>query len=495
MEFLTSHLQFNADKIKETFHYPTNHALKVRHVFMPFLDKEGIIFFVEGAADTKIIEQDIVKPLMGETVGTVYDDVPTFLIEHVLIASGAKKIKKMSEIVDGLINGHTIILIEDEHEAISVETKGFENRSVSEPSTEVVVKGPKESFIESAAVNRSLIRKAMKDPNLMCEMVTVGERAPQQVSIMYLKGIADEEIVGNVKQRLNEIDRDVVLDLTILEHLIDNRAYSLIPSTMTTERPDRVCAFLEEGQIVLLMDGSPLAIVVPITFWTLFHTAEDHYIRWVSGNFIRLIRLLALFVTTLTPALYIAVTNYHYEMLPTDLMLAISAARERIPFPAIWELLLMEITFEILREAGIRIPKAIGPTIGIVGAIILGQAAVQANIVSPILVIVVAITGLASFTIPDVGFNIAIRILRFIFILAANFMGLVGISLCFVAIWSYMTSIKSFGVPFFAPLAPSMPSSKDLYVRPPVNKMWLRPFHLHPKDKVRAEKPKGDASK
>lgn len=193
-------------------------------------------------------------------------------------------------------------------------------------------------------------------------------------------------------------------------------------------------------------------------------------------------------ITLLAPGIYIAVTTFHPEMLPTDLLLAIAASRERIPFPAIWEILLMEVTFEILREAGIRIPTVIGPTIGIVGAIILGQAAVEANIVSPTLVIVVAITGLASFTIPDVGFNIAVRITRFILLLAANFMGFFGLSLCAVILLVYAASFSSFGVPFFSPLAPVYPSSKDLFTRPPVQKQWLRPFNMLPKDKRRMKK-------
>lgn len=492
MDVITKHLQHNVDQIKKIFHYPKNHALKIHEVYISFLNREALILFVEGAASVKEIEERVVKLLVGDTVRTMHEeDVANFLLQEVLTVKSGKKINKISSIVDELIIGNTIIFVEDESDAITVETQGFKERQISEPSTEVVIKGPKEAFNESASTNRSLIRKRLKDPNLMNEMMTVGDREPQQVSIMYIKDVADTDLVKQVKQRINEINVDVVVDLTILEHLIEKRPYSLIPSTLTTERPDRTVSFLREGHIVLLMEGSPLALIVPITFWTLIHTAEEQYLRWASGNFLRLIRFISLIVTLLVPAVYLAVTTFHPEMFPTDLMLAIVASRERIPVPAFWELLFMEITLEILREAGIRIPTAIGPTIGIVGAIILGQAAVEANIVSPILVIVVAITGLASFAIPDIGFNIAVRITRFVFLLAASFMGFLGLSLAFVAFLAYAASYSSFGVPFFAPLAPSVPSSRDLYIRPPVQKQELRPFHLFPKDKQRMKKLEG----
>lgn len=492
MNELTKHFQYNADKIKKRFHYPENYSLKVRNIVISSLHKEAIIFYIDSTTDKQLIEMHIVKPLLEDIVRVPHEeDNVTFLIEKVLTTSTANKISTFEEAINGLVNGHTVLFIEDENAAIVVESQKYSTRQITEPMTETVVKGPKESFNESVEANRSLIRKRIKDPDLMCEIVTIGKREPQEISVIYIKDIANDEIVKQVKKQIKDINIDVVLDLTILEHLIESRPYSLIPSTMTTERPDRTCSFLREGHVVLLMEGSPLALIVPITFWMLFHTSEDQYLRWVSGNFIRIIRLIALFITLLVPAMYLAVTTYHPEMLPTDLMLAISAAREQIPFPVFWEVLFMEITLEILREAGIRVPSTIGATIGIVGAIILGQAAVEANIVSPILVIIVAITGLASFTIPDIGFNVAVRIARFIFLIAANAMGFFGLSLCFIAFLVYATSYTSFGVPFFSPLSPAYPSSKDLFVRPPIQKQWLRPLHLQPKDKQRMNNPEG----
>ncbi|MBU8880068.1 spore germination protein [Bacillus sp. FJAT-29790] len=493
---MSSDLHVNMNLMKDAFSYPENTALKFRDVFLPVFNKKASILFVEGTVDTNLIDAHIVEPLLKKSIILPRnDEIVSLLIRSVLTTSNAKSISTFQDAIEDLVNGNTIILLEDESQAISVETIGFESRSVAVSTIETVIKGPKAAFIESAAVNRSLIRKQIKDSNLMCEMVSVGKNAPQQVSVMYIKEIADSELIKNVKKRLTDIDRDTILEISIVEQYIEDRPYSLFPSTLTTERPDRASSFLLEGHVVLLMENSPVALIVPITFWSLFHTVEDQYLRWAYGNFIRIIRLIALFIAILMPALYVAVTTYHAEMLPTDLMLAISSTREILPFPAIIEIFFMAITFEILREAGIRIPTALGPTIGIVGALILGQAAVDANIVSPILVIVIAITGLASFTIPDVGFNIAIRMLEFIFLLAGNFMGIFGVSLCLTWVIAYMVSIKSFGVPFFAPLSPHLPSSKDLLITPPVWKQWLRPYTTSPQKKIRGNKPEGGPDK
>lgn len=492
-EALKKDLFSNLNKFKQVFDYPNNNALKLRDLYLPFYEKNITILYVEGTADTNLIDTHIVEPLLEMPYTEFQDqDFISSLIKSVLTTANAKEITTIEDCTKDLVNGNTLIIIENETIAISVETVGFENRSVSEPTTETVIVGPKLAFIESAAVNRSLIRSLIRDPKLMCESVTVGDRTPQQVSVMYLKEIADPAIVKKVKNRMNEINSDAVLTLPTMEQHLEERPYSLFPSTLTTERPDRAAFFLLEGHIILVMDNSPDVLVVPITFWSLFHTVEDQYLRTLYGNFIRIIRLISLFVALFTPALYVAVTTFHPEMLPTDLMLAIAATREVIPFPVMTEILIMGITFEILREAGVRVPNTLGTTIGIVGALILGQAAVEANIVSPTLVIVIAVTGLASFSIPDTSLNMAVRMLGFAFLIVANFLGFFGLSIFMAFLIAYLVSIKSYGVPFFAPLSPHFPSSKDMLLRPPVWKQWLRPFSAFPQDKARAGKPEGD---
>jgi spore germination protein KA len=488
-------LDDNVRQLEDLFLYPANDALKFRALKIPSVNRRAMVLFIAGAADTKMINDHVLRPLLASQLE---GDGETQLIDeikdNVLSVSGSEVITDFREAVRRLINGSTVILIDGEKNAIASDTAGFETRSVPEPTREIVIKGPNQAFVEAADVNRSLIRRQLKDHRLVSETVTVGKESPQDVSVLYLDNIADKALVRNVKDRLAKVDKDAILTLTALEELIEERPYSLFPSTMTTERPDRASSFLLEGHVVLLMDNSPDALIAPITFWSLFHTAEDQFLRWAYGNFARIMRLIALFIALLVPAIYLAVITFHPEMLPTDLLLAIAGTRERVPFPSLLELLIMEITFEILREAGVRVPTPLGTTIGIVGALILGQAAVQANLVSPLLVVVIAITGLSSFAIPDVGLSVMVRILRFGFLLAAHLMGFVGIALAVACLLTYAASIKSFGVPFFSPLSPHMPSSRDLFLRPIFKKQWLRPQSLSPKENTRTEREGGSGS-
>lgn len=470
-------LEMNVDLIKETFSYPTNQSLKLRNISILQSAKKGVIVYLEGTVDTTTVEASIVEPLSNAADFPEDESSMNVLAGHVFVASGTKQLAILGDAVNDLLGGNTIILLEEEQTVLSVATTGFESRSVTEPTVENVVRGPKESFIESMVANQSLIRKQIKDSRLISESMTVGNSTLQEVSIMYIKGVADEELLNEVKKKIGEIGSDAVQNLSILEQYIESRTYSIVPSTLLTERPDKACSFLLEGHIVLLMNSSPYALVVPVTFWNLFHTIEDQYLRWAYANFIRIISVIAIFVALYTPAIYLAVSTFHIEMLPPDLLFAIAATREVVPIPVLWEIILLEIVFEILREAGIRIPSVIGPTIGIVGALILGQAAVQANLVSPILVIVVAITGLSSFVIQDLNLSFMIRILRFAFIFIANFMGFFGIFLASACLFAYMVSLKSYNVPFFAPFAPYFRSPKGMIFRPPVWKQVLLPFY------------------
>jgi spore germination protein KA len=492
---LSTNLQQNWNAFKDAFGYPANISFKQREVYVAPLQCDGVLLFLEGTVDSKSIEKNILDPLLTSSANlTQEDDLAQALLKKTLTTSTGRKISTLGDGIQDLLHGSCILLVEGLSTAISLTNSGFESRSVTTPQVENVLRGPKEAFVESSAVNRSLMRKYLKDHHLICEWVSVGEMTAKQVSVMYLNNVADPELVKRVKERIKNIKAHVIPDLSVLEEYIEDRPYSLVPSTLMTERPDRACSFLTEGHVVLLMENSPHALIVPVTFWSMFQTAEDYYFRWSYGNFVRLVRLLAVFVALLAPSIYIAVSNFHEEMIQTDLLLAIASTRERVPFPALIEVLIMEVAFELVREAGVRIPTVIGPTIGIVGALILGNAAVDANIVSPILVIIVAITGLSSFAIPEISFNFGIRIMRFVVLIAAAAMGFYGIALFLAAFLAYLVSLKSFDVPFLSPLAPYTRSSKDLLIRPPVFKMWLRPFNLSPQLKKRGKKPEGNAN-
>jgi|GEM_PF-1055439 len=491
-ELISSKLAVNLNRIKEIFVYPKNQDFKIRKISIRSINRVGVILYLNGMVDSKKVEEHIIKPLQEEPCN---DEKLTNidLINKVINVSIADEIDTFQEIKKKILDGRTVLLVDGSRKAIYMDTVGFSYRNVEKPTAETVVKGPKESFSESTQVNRSLIRKQLRNEKLITEIMSVGESSPLDISMMYIDDIASPDLVKKIKKRVQDIKADVVQNIAILEQHLEERPYSLVPTILYTERPDRVAAFLQEGHVVLV-DNSPAALVLPVTFWSFFQTAEDMYQRWAYGNFIRLIRLLALLTTLLAPAAYIAMTNFHENLLPTDLLLAIAATRENVPFPVIIEVLLMEISFELIREAGIRIPNTIGPTIGIVGALLIGQAAVDANVISPIIVIIIALNGLSSFAIPNTSLNYMIRIMKFIFSFSAYLFGYLGISISLTVTLSYLASIKSFDVPFLSPLSPYYPSSGDTIIRPPVWKQWLRPLNIYPQDKQRKEKVEGDDS-
>ncbi len=482
-------LQANLTYVKELFSYPTNSDFSIKELFIRSLQVRATIVYLEGMVDESTVKNDIVAPLMEERRDHENPGITVF--HEIIPLKGMTNLATLNEVVDEIIQGSTVLLIDGYEEAISMSTVGYEQRGIDKPQTETALKGPLEAFVESGSVNRSLIRKQLRSHQLLSETISIGNHHNTKVSMLYMKDIADPGLVTNVQERIKQIQSADVQNLSLLEQHIEERTYSLVPSVLYTERPDRAAAFLKEGHIVLLMDSSPACLIVPVTFWSFFHTAEDSYQRIVYGSFTRIVRIIAIFIALLAPSFYIAITNHHIEMVPTDLVLAIAATREIVPFPAIFELIVMELAFEILREAGLRIPTPMGPTIGIVGALILGQAAVEANIVSPILVIVIALTGLASFAIPDLSLSFMIRISRFLFLLFATAFGFFGLGICLTLCITYIVSLKSFGVAFLSPMTPHYRSSKDLILRVPIWKQWLRPFNIHPKDQVRREKPEG----
>jgi spore germination protein KA len=489
-EPIGSNLNENISKLKAIFCSPVNVDFSVREIYIKALKRKGVLLFLQGMTNVESIERQIIAPLMHVTITEpTGEDIASSLIDRVLTGKGASRQNNVKGIVKEIVNGNAALLIQGVNTAVILATVGYEHRSVEKPISENTLKGPKEGFVESEQANRSLIRKYCRNEKLITEVMEIGNRSSSRVSIMYIADLADEKLLKNVKERLRNVEVDIVETVSILEQYIEDRTYSLVPTVLSTERPDRVGAFLSEGHVAMLLDGSPEALIVPVTFWALFQNPEDMYQRWPYGNFIRIVRLICCFIALLTLGLYIAVTSFHVDMIPTDLVLAIAASRERLPFPAFMEVLLMEMAFEILREAGVRIPTPIGPTIGIVGALILGQAAVEANVVSPILVIIVAVTGLASFAIPEISLSFMIRIARFLFLFAGAFIGFFGIASLFTICIAYLSTIQSFGVYFMSPFAPNFRSSKDFVVRPPIWKQWLRPQNINPKRDARMKKP------
>ena len=411
--FFSGELKQDINHIKQLYSFPTNIDFMIREFTIHMMGKKAVLFYIPSLTDTKLVDEEIIKPLM--LTDKVIQDVPSSIC-----ISAVTEEKEVDKAIEDLNRGNTLILVEGQTQAYIIKTAMEAGRNVEKPQNETTLLGPKESFIEKADVNISLIRKKIHSEDFMVEKMTIGARSNNEVYVIYNKELASVEVLREVKARIGAIKKDAVQNVSLLVQYIEDRKRSLVPTILQTERPDRAASFIEDGYIVVVMNNSPSALVTPATFWSFYHTGDDHYLRFIYGNFTRFLRILAMFITLFTPSIYIAITNYHIEMLPTDLLLAIAGAREMVPLPAILELLLLELAFELIREAGIRVPTPIGPTIGIVGALILGQAGVEANVVSPIVVIVVALTGLSSYAISDVNLGYTIRITRFAFLLAAG---------------------------------------------------------------------------
>lgn len=379
----------------------------------------------------------------------------------------------LEELNLAILSGYTFIGVDGEEQGIAVDTAGAETRPVSEPTAQSVIRGPQEGFNESIGTNIALIRRKIKDPNLWLETKRIGRMTKTAVALMFIKGVVDDKVVSMVRERLKQIDIDGILESNYIEELIKDRSLSPFPTVYNTERPDVVAAALLEGRVAILVDGTPFVLIVPALFTQFFQSPEDYYHGSDFGLF-RMLRFAGLFISMLAPALYIAITTFHQEMIPTPMLISLAAQREGIPFPAFVEALIMEVTFELLREASIRMPKAVGTAISIVGALVLGQAAVEAGLVSAAMVIVVSITAIAGFIFPSIEMSITTRMLRFTFMgLAASF-GLFGIIVMLIYIVLHLCHLQSFGVPYMAPFAPfNLTDQEDNLVRTP----WWRMIH------------------
>ncbi|WP_082860570.1 spore germination protein [Domibacillus aminovorans] len=432
---------------------------------------DAAVLFVKGLVDSQAVNDLFIESIMKNS--QLHEKLPLQDIINLITNEGiplgqVQSMRNLEEVVDSLLAGNTIILIDGITEALTAGTQGGEKRSIQEPTTHVSVRGSKEGFTESNETNIAIIRRIIKSPDLRTESMTVGEVTKTDVSIMYLNGIAKEDIVKEIRTRLKRISMDGILESGYIEQLIEDQTKTTFPTINHTERPDMVAGKLLEGRIAIFVNGTPFVLTAPALFIEFSQTVEDYSSRLDIASALRFLRIAIFFISLLGPALYVAATTFHQEMIPTTLVFVIAAQREAVPFPAVVEALLMEITFEVLREAGIRLPKAIGSTVSIVGALVIGQAAVQAGIISPAMVIVVAITAIANFATPAYGMAIAARLIRFAFIISAATSGFYGLILVFIVMIVHLCSLRSFGIPYMAPFAPfiSVDMGDTIFRRP-----------------------------
>lgn len=467
------------DWIHRHFNLDVNRGLVIRKFTFAGGRLPGAVIYLDDQVDWDHLNRTVIAPLMHHAELTV--GAPPEEVLHRVAPEGQGRLAdEWSDAVEAVLGGFAAVLLQGYRKVLVAEAKGWAMRQVDRPTAEITVRGPQEGFTEDIRTNLSLVRRRIRSADLVVEWRKVGRTSRAVVMMVYLKSVANPRLVGEVRRRLSSIEVEYMADSGEIEQLIEDRPYSLYPSLFSTERPDRVAAQVAEGFVGILVENTPFALVVPGMAPMFLQTPEDNYLRWPYGAFLRVVRVASYIVALLLPATYVAIANFHQEMIPTALVLAISSARESVPVPTFLEVWFMESMFELIREAGVRVPSVIGPTIGIVGALILGQAAVQAQVISPIMVIITSATALSSFAIPNYNMQFAVRILRFVYIAVASVAGLFGITLLFVVNAAYLASGNSFGVPWFAPISPFR-KSKDIIIRYPTFQQEERPATIRPR--------------
>ena len=462
------------------------------------IEYKAFVMYIDGMVDSPVINEFILSPLMMRNRANIFDDkqkkfvseekidnvtlknfkkskeknLVDFIYNSLIPQNSVDKVTDFSDVYSAINMGNCMLFVDSLDTAFNLDVKGFKQRNIDSPSNEVVVRGSQEAFVENIRTNTSMIRRLVNNENLVMETLTVGQITKTQVSIGYIKSLANEDLVAEVRYRINNLSVDYLISSGQLEQLIQDSPESLFPQMVATERPDKVSNFLLEGRVVIVVNGSPYVLVAPGVFVDFITSPEDLNLKYQFSNLEKIIRLLAIFLSLLLPGIYIAVTNYHQELIPTELLFTIAAARESVPFPTFVEILLMEVSFELIREAGLRVPTPLGSTIGIVGALILGEAAVSASLVSPVLIIIIAITGICSFSIPDFSLNFTFRIYRFVYIILGYMAGFLGISFGIFIQLAIMCKLKSFGSPYINPyILGKNKRSISSYFIPPI---WKR---------------------
>lgn len=495
-DLIKTNLQQNLQFIKDAL--GTSSDIIIREIL---IGKEGTIkagiIYTDGLTDTTSLQNFILETLMldikeiellGKTLPQ--KNLITVLKDVAMTVGDIKEIADFDVLFTDLLSGDTIILIDGYNHGLTISNRQWVERGVTEPMAQTVVRGPREGFTENLRVNTALIRRKIKDPNFWIDSKKIGTRTKTNVAIAYINGIANDEIVKEVNLRMDRIMIDGILESGNIEELIQDTPYTPFPTVFNTERPDVVAAALLEGRIAIIVDGTPFVLIVPALFIQFFQSPEDYYVRTLIGSLVRLLRFLSFTITLLAPALFIAITTFHQTMLPPALLISLAAQREGVPFPAFVEALIMEITFEILREAGVRMPRAIGSAMSIVGAFVIGTAAVEAGIISAMMVIIVSITAISSFVSPSYDMAIATRILRFAFMALAASFGLYGITIGLIALILHLCSLRSFGIPYMSPVAPfNVSDQKDTFIVFPLWSLLTRPHLISQKNSVRQQNP------
>lgn len=506
-------LSVNLDFLKVKYNTLINSDIVVREFTLTARNRQygAFLIYIDGMVDTKIINDFVLEPLMLRNRANSYDgnetrvvseaisnnitvrkvkkfDLVDYIYNSLVPQNAVKKKKSFNDILPDINMGNCLLFVDTIDTAFSIDAKGFKQRGVDSPKNETVIRGAQEAFTEAIRTNTSMIRRFVNNENLVIESLSVGKVTKTKCAVCYMKDIANDDLVAEVKYRLNNLDIDTIISSGQLEQLIEDNSKCSLPQMLSTERPDKAANHILSGRVVVIVNGSPYVLIMPCVFVDFLSSAEDPNLKFQYANLLKFVRLVAFFITLLLPGLYVAITNFHQEIIPTELLFAIVASRESIPFPIIVEILAMEISFELIREASLRVPSPIGTTIGIIGALILGQAAVEASIVSPILIIIIAITGITSFAIPDFYLSFHLRIVRFLYTIAGFLAGFLGIGIVLFGHLILLCSLKSFGVSYLAPYIPSTGKNNKSYFMPPFWNREKRPDFLNTKRPKKEER-------
>lgn len=477
-------LEKNLKALQERLHLDVNDDVVLRR--FDALGQDCALLYVEGLSDGEQMAQHILRPMMNSPLALAGRSAAEQVMQSVLTVPEVESGPEVSQALDDLLRGLCLVLMDTCDQALRIDLRAYARRPVSNPRNETVVVGPHDAFNETLRDNLTLLHRRLPSPNFVCQLRKVGTETPGQVALCYLDGVCPRETVEELQRRLDGVELDYVLTSGTLEQLIEDDPYAPLPQVVGTERPDRAVSFLMEGQAVLLLDGSPRALALPVSLWHLFHAPDDSYMRWQYGTFMRLLRLLGALVTLLLPAVFVSLVVYHPITIPMTLLTSIMQSRTNVPINLFEETLLMVAVFALINESAIRIPGMMGSSLGLVSTLILGTAAVDAGLVSPLLIIVVALSGLGSYAMPNYPLSFAFRMGQVVLLLAAGITGISGLCYAVVMLLCWVAAMESLGQPFLAPGSPRRTHNPDLLLRAPTFRQRLRTYLSNPEEMKRA---------
>ena len=488
---ISTDLQLNIDRYQRLFADCAD--IKMRRMALgQNKSRECFIAYIEVSVSNMLLETTALGRALAYLGEAPDEEVNSVLDKNAMGISDVTPFLYVEDAAQGMLTGDAILFVDGYDKALKIADKGYPGAAIKEPDSEKSIRGSREGFTDSIKMNTALIRKRLRSTRVRVKELEQGVRSHTKVDMVYMQDLANPMVLEEIQKRLEAYEIDGVLDSGVIEQLAERKWYSPFPQFQTTQRPDRAALAVMEGRVVVLSDNSPVALILPTDFNSFIKTSDDYYNRFEEATFARILRYFAVFFSMALPGLYLAVTNFHTQILPTPLLLSFWEARIGVPFPAALEVILMELSFELLREAGVRLPGAMGNTIGIVGGLIIGQAAVDANIVSPIVVIVVAFTALCSFSIPNEEFAFSFRILKFFLIIMSAWLGFFGLLVGLLVILIHLSRLMSFGIPYLMPFVGADLSGyedeRDSIWRAPFRRLTHRPIYANEKERVKLKR-------